>query len=1001
MRRTLVTAAALAASLACASMALGGTISGQVFRDYNSNGAKNAGGFVSGSSVTATDTSMAGVGVRAFNNAGTQVGEATTAADGTYSMSVNATGTVRVEFATPSGYQPSFEGSQAGTSVHFVSAAGATNVNYAVNVPADYCQDNPKLVTCMAPAANVMTLAPTRSGALTVPAAFGAAQSFDERGIEDGQASETALLRTGVSTLSGVSNLGSVFGVGVDRAGFAYFGTYVKRHSPYGPAGAVNAIYRVNVATGATSTFVTLGNEALPAHSADAPTGYPPYSQDGRRSITDPNDPAYSDVYSKVGRTGLGDVDVTPDGSTLLAIEMTQAAPKLWFVPIADPSARTALAIPTTLAAFESVNCIGTFHPMGIGVRGDRILVGGVCGGDETRWVDPVSERTEAAAFVLEVNAARTGFTAITATGMGFDKGGAYIGEFLRPWNYGGPGNAVTGLWRNWSDAAPAWSPNRPAFPAWAAPMLANIEIMDNGDLVLAFRDRFVDQNKVNAVSYEWNGSGGVENAPNYIGAGHLLRMCTRAGGGYVRETNGACNGVVGAGLMGGAPTLLSASGDPANSPGYYATSWYQSNYNGFGAPGDCTTGNKCQLHPYTALGGLTTMPGSPVLWSNVYDVNSYYQQGVRALGPCPDRTASVGACGPDNAADGAMLGGAVVEDSFDPNPYGSGMNFASFRKGNGLGDLELLCDAAPVQIGNRVWIDANKNGIQDADETPVKGVTVRLYNAAGTVVGTALTDAKGQYYFSSNVSKPATGDGGNTGGGLVAGDTFTVKFDRAADYAAGGPLDGYTLTKADATATAGANSTSVNSKATSVGGFPTIAIPARKAGFNNHTYDVGFHLSSDAPVAMGDYTWLDTNKDGKQGKAEKPLKGVKVTLLTASGTQRAKNRAGKLAPIATTDKKGKYLISNLAPGEYRARFEIPAKYCFTKPGARGSRVNSNPVPTKLNRRIGLTPKFMIYGEVKGDTTKFSRKGVTADFANLTIDAGVATCGAQRVIVTG
>ncbi|MBU6363862.1 MAG: hypothetical protein KGQ95_06575 [Acidobacteria bacterium] len=54
MRRTLVTAAALTASLACASMALGGTISGQVFRDYNSNGAKNAGGFVSGSSVTAT-----------------------------------------------------------------------------------------------------------------------------------------------------------------------------------------------------------------------------------------------------------------------------------------------------------------------------------------------------------------------------------------------------------------------------------------------------------------------------------------------------------------------------------------------------------------------------------------------------------------------------------------------------------------------------------------------------------------------------------------------------------------------------------------------------------------------------------------------------------------------------------------------------------------------------------------------------------------------------------
>jgi hypothetical protein len=49
------------AALACATTALGGTISGQVFRDYNSNGAKNAGGVVGGSSVAATDAAMAGV----------------------------------------------------------------------------------------------------------------------------------------------------------------------------------------------------------------------------------------------------------------------------------------------------------------------------------------------------------------------------------------------------------------------------------------------------------------------------------------------------------------------------------------------------------------------------------------------------------------------------------------------------------------------------------------------------------------------------------------------------------------------------------------------------------------------------------------------------------------------------------------------------------------------------------------------------------------------------
>ncbi len=990
MRRTLVTAAALTASLACASMALGGTISGQVFRDYNSNGAKNAGGFVAGSSVTATDTSMAGVGVRAFNNAGTQVGEATTAADGTYSMSVNATGTVRVEFATPSGYQPSFEGAEAGTSVQFVDGAGASKVNYAVNVPADYCQDNPRLITCRAPAADEMTTYPTQAGAFSLPSAFSAPQTFSDFGGVF--SSETTALGAGQITHTALPNIGSTFGVGVDRGGNAYFGTYVKRFSPYGPAGAVNAVYRVNIATGGTSTFVTLGSATLPAHSAVAPgsyggSNYPPYSQDGRRDITNPSDPAYSDVYNQVGRAGLGDVDVSPDGSTLYAVEMTQAAPKFWTVPIVGTGPSTAAGTPTSIGiaaptTFGGVTCVGPWHPMAIGVRGSRVMVGGVCGGNEARAVDPATGRTEATAWVLERNAAGTGFDAIAAVGLGYAKGGGYQGENLFTW-----GQVQTGLWHNWNDGPPAWNdPDSEPFGGWPKPMLANIEILDDGGLALSMRDRYYDQVKPNGViRYEWDGTGATqENERSGQGAAELLRLCWN-GSTYTRESGGACGATTGASAAG----ILSAGSVPAgardDSPLFYALSWLCSD----SAPG-CTSTKA--YHPYTSIGGTATMPGSPVLWTTAYDITTFNQQGLRALGPCDARVGD-GACGPAGVANGAMLGGATIT----PSPE----RVYDFAKGNGLGDLELLCDAAPVQIGNRVWIDANKNGIQDADETPVKGVTVRLYNAAGTVVGTALTDAKGQYYFSSNVSKPATGDGGNTGGGLVAGDTFTVKFDKAADYAAGGPLDGYTLTRADATATGGANSTSINSKATSVGGFPTIAIPARKAGFNNHTYDVGFHLNSDAPVAMGDYTWLDTNKDGTQGKAEKPLKGVKVTLLTASGTQRAKNRAGKLAPIATTDKTGKYLISNLAPGEYRAKFEIPAKYCFTKPGAKGSKVNSNPVPTKLNRRIGLTPKFMIYGEVKGDTTKFSRTGVTADFANLTIDAGVATCRAQQAFVTG
>ena len=39
------------------------------------------------------------------------------------------------------------------------------------------------------------------------------------------------------------------------------------------------------------------------------------------------------------------------------------------------------------------------------------------------------------------------------------------------------------------------------------------------------------------------------------------------------------------------------------------------------------------------------------------------------------------------------------------------------------MSDVELLCDAAPIEIGNRVWHDVNGNGIQDPSEPGINGV--------------------------------------------------------------------------------------------------------------------------------------------------------------------------------------------------------------------------------------------------------------------------------------
>jgi len=68
--------------------------------------------------------------------------------------------------------------------------------------------------------------------------------------------------------------------------------------------------------------------------------------------------------------------------------------------------------------------------------------------------------------------------------------------------------------------------------------------------------------------------------------------------------------------------------------------------------------------------------------------------------------------------------------------------------------------------IGDYVWHDLDMDGIQDAGEPGIPGVTVHLYDCADNHLAVMITDADGLYLF----------------GGLWPGD-FYVKFDRPAGY--------------------------------------------------------------------------------------------------------------------------------------------------------------------------------------------------------------------------
>ena len=56
--------------------------------------------------------------------------------------------------------------------------------------------------------------------------------------------------------------------------------------------------------------------------------------------------------------------------------------------------------------------------------------------------------------------------------------------------------------------------------------------------------------------------------------------------------------------------------------------------------------------------------------------------------------------------------------------------------------------------IGDFVWEDANRNGVQDAGEPGIAGVTVTLYEQAGlSFIESTVTDVLGEYWFGFNFS--------------------------------------------------------------------------------------------------------------------------------------------------------------------------------------------------------------------------------------------------------
>jgi len=73
---------------------------------------------------------------------------------------------------------------------------------------------------------------------------------------------------------------------------------------------------------------------------------------------------------------------------------------------------------------------------------------------------------------------------------------------------------------------------------------------------------------------------------------------------------------------------------------------------------------------------------------------------------------------------------------------------FPQMGKASGFGDLEAIYDPLPLEIGDYVWFDEDKDGIQDPGENGMAGVAISLYDENCNKIGSTVTDEHGYYLF-------------------------------------------------------------------------------------------------------------------------------------------------------------------------------------------------------------------------------------------------------------
>jgi hypothetical protein len=651
-------------------------------------------------------------------------------------------------------------------------------------------------------------------------------------------------------------DLGSVWGMAYSPSrNRVYTSSLLRRHAAVGPSG-IDAIRQY--VPGGVVTDLTTGIDT------DGGTVQSNSTRGFSNLVTALPD---STAFDQVGKVGWGDIDMSEDDRFLWAVNLYDHT--LYKINLDSGATAASYLMPDPGCSR------GTARPWGLGVHDGMVYAGVVCNADATGASAGRPQDLTAQVYPLNVASGVWGANVLDG-----DPATAGVQPLLL--NYAkGCGTSSSVLlncgWFPWAstDANYVYTTPFPSLPNIrmpsnaSAPILSDIAFDNDGSIVLSFLDRAGFQFSAQNVGIDPTDTHAYQ---HYI-SGDLLRASPAvAGTTFIIEQGGQAPS---------GPSLpIARSGGIANNQGPAGGEFYS--YDNFVFPTGPPAG-----HQETAEGSSVIVPGSSLVASMVMDPSTFDSGGV-AWSSNLDGTR-------DHAVE--FLAGNAPP---------------LFGKANSLTDLEALTQVAPIEIGNRIWSDENRNGIQDPGEPPVPGLTVTLYAAdETTVLATVVTDAMGSYRFSSAAGTDALGI--NYGiAELVPGAQVIVGAPTSAII--GGVSTPLTSQKN------GANSSIDSDVSTTTG--RTALITMGGPGANNHTFDIGYAPIS--PLAVGDFVWYDLDRNGVQDAGESPVVSATVELLVDDGTGTfvpASHIGGSVVAATTTDANGRYVFDNLPSGTYIVRF--------------------------------------------------------------------------------